>query len=153
MYIKKASEQGARLVTGGKAPTGLDPRFYLAPTLFGDVSNRSIIAQEEIFGPVLAVIPADNEEQAVEIANDSSYGLASALFTNDNEKAFRMARQLRCGTVGQNGYKSDFSIAFGGFKQSGIGREGGVPGLRAYLESKTVLLDGPSTLAESQCGS
>jgi aldehyde dehydrogenase (NAD+) len=149
-YIEKGSAQGARLVTGGKAPAGLDPRFYMAPTLFGDVNNGSTIAQEEIFGPVLAVIPVDSEEEAVAVANDSLFGLASAVFTHDNDHAFRIARQLRCGTVGQNGYKSDFSIAFGGFKQSGVGREGGVPGLRAYLESKTVLLDGPSALAEAQ---
>lgn len=142
-YIAKGKAEGARLVTGGSAPAGLDPRFYVAPTLFGDVDNRSTIAREEIFGPVLSVIPVDSEEEAVAVANDSDFGLASAVFTNDNDRAFRMARQLRCGTVAQNGYNSDFSIAFGGFKQSGIGREGGVPGLRAYLEAKTVLLSGP----------
>lgn len=142
-YIEKGRADGARLVTGGSAPTGLDPRFYVAPTLFGDVDNRTVIAQEEIFGPVLSVIPVDSEEEAIAVANDSPFGLAAAVFTNDNDRAFALARELRCGTVGHNGYKSDFSIAFGGFKQSGIGREGGAPGLRAYLEAKTVLLDGP----------
>ncbi len=142
-YIAKGSAEGARLITGGKAPAGLDPRFYVAPTLFGDVDNRSTIAREEIFGPVLSVIPVDSEDEAIAVANDSDFGLASAVFTNDNQRAMNVARQLRCGTVGQNGYKSDFTIAFGGFKQSGVGREGGTPGLRAYLETKTILLDGP----------
>jgi aldehyde dehydrogenase (NAD+) len=142
-YIEKGKAEGARLITGGRAPAGLDPAFYVEPTLFGNVSNRATIAREEIFGPVLSVIPADSEEHAVAMANDNDMGLASAVFTGDSERAFRIARRLRSGTVGHNGYKSDFTIAFGGFKQSGIGREGGVPGLRAYLELKTVLLDGP----------
>ena len=142
-YIEKGKADGARLITGGATPVGLNPSFYVEPTLFGDVDNKTTIAREEIFGPVLSVIPADSEEQAIAMANDNELGLASAVFTNDSERAFRVARRLRSGTVGHNGYKSDFTIAFGGFKQSGIGREGGVPGLRAYLELKTVLLDGP----------
>lgn len=148
-YIAAGKSEGARLVTGGTAPAGLDERFYLAPTLFGDVDNRSTIAREEIFGPVLTVIPVESEEAAIAAANDSDFGLAAAVFTQDDDRAFQVARRLRCGTVGQNGYKSDFSIAFGGFKMSGVGREGGVPGLRAYLEPKTVLLNGsvtPSTV-------
>lgn len=144
-YVAKGQAEGARLIVGGAAPTGLDPRYYLAPTLFGDVDNRSTIAREEIFGPVLSVIAADDEDHAVSLANDSDYGLAGAVFTHDPERAFKIARRLRTGTVGHNGYKSDFSIAFGGFKQSGVGREGGVPGLRAYLEPKTILLDAPIT--------
>jgi aldehyde dehydrogenase (NAD+) len=145
-YIEQGKAQGARLITGGSTPVGLDPSFYIAPTLFGDVDNKTTIAREEIFGPVLSVIPADSEEHAIAMANDNELGLASAVFTSDSEHAFRVARRLRSGTVGHNGYKSDFTIAFGGFKQSGIGREGGVPGLRAYLELKTVLLDGPIDL-------
>jgi aldehyde dehydrogenase (NAD+) len=148
-FIEKGKAEGARLITGGSAPAGLDPTYYLAPTLFGDVDNRATIAREEIFGPVLSVIPVDSEEQAIAFANDSDYGLASAVFTNDSERAFRVARRLRCETVGHNGYKSDFTVAFGGFKQSGVGREGGIPGLRAYLEPKTVLLDGPVELNET----
>ena len=142
--IARGKADGARLVTGGGTPLGLDPRFYVAPTLFGDVDNRMVIAREEIFGPVLSVIPVDSEAEAIAVANDSDFGLAAAVFTGDADRAFGVARQLRCGTVGHNGYKSDFSIAFGGFKQSGVGREGGVPGLRAYLEAKTILLDGPA---------
>jgi betaine-aldehyde dehydrogenase len=145
-YIEKGKAEGARLITGGVTPVRLDPLFYVASTLFGNVDNKPTIAREEIFGPVLSVIPADSEEYAIAMANDSDLGLASAVFTTDSERAFRVARRLRCGTVGHDGYKSDFTIAFGGFKQSGIGREDGARGVRAYLELKTVLLDGPIDL-------
>jgi betaine-aldehyde dehydrogenase len=145
-YIELGKRQGAQLITGGEAPAGLDPRFYVAPTLFGNVDNRSTLAREEIFGPVLAVIPAATEEEAIAIANDSDYGLNASVFTNDSSRAFHLARRLRSGTVGHNGFKNDFTIAFGGFKQSGIGREGGRLGLQAFLEPKTVLLDSPADL-------
>jgi acyl-CoA reductase-like NAD-dependent aldehyde dehydrogenase len=104
-----------------------------------------VIAQEEIFGPVLSVIPADNDEHAVDIANDTIYGLNAAVFTPDAGRARQVAGRLRSGTVGHNGMRIDFDIAFGGFKQSGVGREGGREGLLPYLESKTVLLDGAPT--------
>src|SRR3546814_709316 len=104
-------------------------------------SDLMTIAREEIFGPVVSVIPADSEEQALDIANDSVFGLNASVFTNDPERAYRAARRLRSGTVGHNGFKGELSIAFGGFKQSGIGREGGVEGLLPYLETKTVVLD------------
>jgi betaine-aldehyde dehydrogenase len=120
----------------------LDRGFFLEPTVFGHVDNHSVLAQEEIFGPVLSVIPADSEEQAIAIANDTVYGLNNSVFTNDVERAYRVARRLRSGTVGHNVFRTDFSIAFGGFKQSGMGREGGIEGLMSYLESKTVVLDG-----------
>ena len=110
--------------------------------MFADVDNRSVIAQEEIFGPVLCVIPADGEDDAVAKANDTVYGLNAAVFTNDVDRAYAVARRLRSGTVGHNGVRTDATISFGGVKQSGIGREGGVEGLRPFLESKTVLLDG-----------
>jgi aldehyde dehydrogenase (NAD+) len=142
-YVGRGQADGARLISGGSVPGGLDPQFYIAPTLFADVDNRHAIAQEEIFGPVLSIIAADSDDHAIAIANDSNFGLNSAVFTSDNDRAFDMARKLRAGTVGHNGFKVDFSISFGGFKQSGIGREGGIPGLRAYLEPKTVLLAGP----------
>jgi betaine-aldehyde dehydrogenase len=103
------------------------------------------IAREEIFGPVLSVIPVDNEAQAIEVANDSVFGLSAAVFTNDLDRAYQAARQLRSGTVGHNGAKGDLTIGFGGFKQSGVGREGGVNGLLPFLESKTVLLEGEPT--------
>ena len=109
--------------------------------MFGNVDNSSTIAQEEIFGPVLSVIPADDEQDAVRIANDTIYGLNSSVFTPDVDRARQVAGQIRAGTVGHNGFKTDFGMAFGGFKQSGIGREGGKEGLLPFLETKTVILD------------
>ena len=141
-YIAKGRADGATLVTGGGRPKGLTRGFFIEPTVFGNVRNDSTIGREEIFGPVISVIPADNEAQAVEIANDTVYGLNACVFTHDSTRAYRVARQLRSGTVGHNGVRTDPSIAFGGFKQSGVGREGGVEGLLPYLETKTVLLDG-----------
>ena len=148
-YIAIGKREGARLVTGGTVPEGLDPKYYVSPTLFGNVDNRATIAREEIFGPVLSVIAVDNEDQAVAIANDSHFGLNASVFTNDSHRAFAVARRLRSGSVGHNGFKNDFTISFGGFKQSGVGREGGVPGLRAYLEPKTILLESDLTPSRS----
>lgn len=146
-FIEKGKAAGFKLVSGGKRPAHLNRGFFVEPTVFGDVDNRSELAQEEIFGPVLSVIPAEDEQDAIRIANDSRFGLNGAVFTNDADKAYAIARQIRTGTVGHNGHLTDFTIAFGGFKQSGIGREGGVEGLYPYLETKTVLLDGrPSHL-------
>ncbi|MGQ0463727.1 MAG: aldehyde dehydrogenase family protein [Sporichthyaceae bacterium] len=139
-YIAKGVEEGSRLVTGGGRPKHLDRGYYIEPTVFAGVNNKQVIAQEEIFGPVLSVIPADSEEDAIEIANDTIYGLNAAVFTPDATRAYQVAKQLRSGTVGHNNMRLDFSIAFGGFKQSGIGREGGIEGLKSYLETKTVLL-------------
>jgi aldehyde dehydrogenase (NAD+) len=141
-YIAKGIADGASLAVGGRRPHGLDRGFFIEPTVFGNVDNSSTIAQEEIFGPVLSVIKAADDLQAVEIANDSIFGLNAAVFTNSAERAYETARQLRSGTVGHNGFRLDFGIGFGGFKQSGIGREGGRDGLLPFLESKTVLLDG-----------
>jgi acyl-CoA reductase-like NAD-dependent aldehyde dehydrogenase len=141
-YIAKGVAEGATLATGGGRPRNLTRGYFLEPTVFGNVDNAMTIAREEIFGPVVSVIPADSEAQAVEIANDSVYGLNASVFTNDPERAYRVARQLRSGTVGHNSFRTDFSIAFGGFKQSGIGREGGTEGLLPFLETKTVILEG-----------
>ncbi|GAA4554612.1 aldehyde dehydrogenase [Pseudonocardia xishanensis] len=132
---------GARLVTGGRRPPGLDRGFFIEPTLFAHVDNSSTIAQEEIFGPVMSVIPVDRDSDAVRVANDSIYGLNSAVFTHDLRRAAEIARRLRAGTVGHNGFRTDFGVAFGGFKQSGLGREGGREGLLPYLETKTVVPD------------
>lgn len=140
-YIATGVAEGAKLATGGKRPAHLVPGFYFEPTVFANVDNQMAIAREEIFGPVLCVIPSDGEEDAIRIANDSPFGLAGAVYTNDNTKAFDVARHLRTGTVGQNGMKASFAISFGGFKQSGLGREGGLQGLLPYLEPKTVMLD------------
>ncbi|MBB4787032.1 aldehyde dehydrogenase [Streptomyces rapamycinicus] len=141
-YIAKGVAEGATLATGGGRPKGLTRGWYVEPTVFGNVDNRSVIAQEEIFGPVLSVIPAADEQDAIRIANDTIYGLNAAVFTNDVNRAREVSRQLRSGTVGHNALRSDLGIAFGGFKQSGIGREGGREGLLPYLETKTVILEG-----------
>lgn len=146
-FIAKGKAEGATLAAGGRRPPHMAKGYYIEPTVFGNVSNDSTIAREEIFGPVVSVIPADDEEQAVAIANDTIFGLNSAVFTNDVERAYSVARRLRAGTVGHNSYRVDFGIAFGGFKQSGIGREGGKEGLAPFLEAKTVILDAkPSSL-------
>ena len=141
-YIAKGIDEGATLATGGGRPDGLDRGYYVEPTVFGNVSNGSAIGREEIFGPVLAVIKADDEQDAVRIANDSIYGLNASVFTNDVDRARAVARELRSGTVGHNAFRTDFGMAFGGFKQSGIGREGGKEGLLPFLETKTVILEG-----------
>lgn len=140
-YIEAGLAGGAKLAGGGSRPRDLNRGFFIEPTVFGNVDNRSTIAREEIFGPVISIIPADDEEQAVEIANDTVFGLNASVFTNDPDRAYHVMRELRSGTVGHNGARGDFSIAFGGFKQSGIGREGGVEGLLPFLETKTMILD------------
>jgi acyl-CoA reductase-like NAD-dependent aldehyde dehydrogenase len=144
-YIAKGVDEGATLVTGGGRPKDLLRGYYIEPTVFANVDNHSTIAQEEIFGPVLSVIPADDENHAVELANDTIYGLNASVFTNDVDRARQVAGQLRSGTVGHNAFRTDFGVAFGGFKQSGIGREGGVEGLLPFLETKTVILNGEPT--------
>ncbi len=140
-YVDKGKAEGARLIVGGGRPPGLDRGYYFAPTLFANVDNSMVVAQEEIFGPVISLIAADGEADAVRIANDSIYGLNGAVMTHDSRKAYEIARQIRTGNVAQNRFRVDFNIGFGGFKQSGVGREGGRAGLMSYLESKTVLLD------------
>jgi len=140
-FVAKGVDEGARLVTGGGRPAHLDRGWFVEPTVFGDVDNSSTIAQEEIFGPVLSVIPAEDEQDAVRLANDTIYGLNASVFTDDVDRAREVAGQLRSGTVGHNAFRTDFGIAFGGFKQSGIGREGGSEGLLPFLESKTVILE------------
>jgi aldehyde dehydrogenase (NAD+) len=142
-YIAKGVEEGAKLVTGGGRPKGLDRGWFIEPTLFAEVDNSMTIAQEEIFGPVLCVIPADSEQDAINIANDTPYGLDSSVFTKDPDRARAVAGQLRAGTVGHNAKRVDFGVSFGGFKQSGMGREGGREGLLPFLETKTIILDAP----------
>ena len=140
-YIAKGIAEGATLACGGKRPAHLDRGFYFEPTVFSNVDNNMVIAQEEIFGPVLCVIPYEDENDAIRIANDSPFGLGGAVYTNDNAKAYKIARQIKTGTMGQNGMRASFAISFGGFKQSGLGREGGLKGLLPYLEPKTLMLD------------
>ncbi|MFC4595844.1 aldehyde dehydrogenase [Sphingobium tyrosinilyticum] len=139
--IEQGKAEGARLAAGGGRPAHLNRGYYVEPTLFANVDNGSAIAREEIFGPVLSVIPAASEEQAIAIANDTIYGLNASVFTHDPERAYAVGRQLRAGTVGHNAFRGDFSIAFGGFKQSGLGREGGIEGLQPYLEAKTMIFE------------
>jgi aldehyde dehydrogenase (NAD+) len=140
-YIDKGKQGGAKLATGGGRPAGLNRGYYVEPTLFTNVDNKSVIAQEEIFGPVICLIPSENEQDAIRIANESVYGLGGAVMTNDPDRAYQVARQIRTGNIAQNEFKLDLSIAFGGFKQSGLGREGGTEGLLPYLETKTMFLN------------
>jgi aldehyde dehydrogenase (NAD+) len=141
-YIAKGIESGAILATGGGRPKDLDRGWYVEPTVFGNVDNHSVIAQEEIFGPVLSVIPAEDEDDAVRIANDTIYGLNSSVFTSDLTRARQVGGRLRSGTVGHNAMRTDFGVSFGGYKQSGIGREGVHEGLQYFLETKFMVLDG-----------
>src|SRR5277367_326912 len=141
-YIAKGIADGATLATGGGRPKDLERGWYIEPTVFGNVDNSSVIAQEEIFGPVLSVIPAEDEADAVRIANDTIFGLHGAVFTADVERAREVAGQMRTGAIGHNGFKSDFDMGHGGFKQSGIGREGVHEGLPHFLETKFMVLEG-----------
>ena len=138
-YIALGQEEGARVVVGGNGmPDGLTSGWYVRPTVFADVDNRMRIAQEEIFGPVLSVIPFDDVDDAVRIANDSEYGLAGTVWTGDVEAGLDVARRVRTGTYGVNTYTMDFAAPFGGFKSSGIGREFGPEGLAHYTELKSI---------------
>lgn len=142
-YVAGAKQSGARLLVGGAAPAGDHlpaGGFYWQPTIFADVTPEMAIAREEVFGPVLAVIPFDDEAEALQIANSSIYGLAAAVWSRDLKRSLRMARGLQAGTVWLNAYQMLSPTApFGGFKQSGIGRELGRHALEAYLETKTVI--------------
>ena len=138
-HIRKGIEEGARVVIGGLGkPEGFETGFFVKPTLFADVSNDMHIARNEIFGPVLVMIPFDGEDEAVRIGNDTPYGLAAYIQTGDPEKAQRVARRLRAGNVYINGNYADTDVPFGGFKQSGIGRENGPMGLEDFLETKAI---------------
>jgi len=137
--IKSGVSEGATLAAGGpEKPNGLKKGYFIKPTIFTDVTNNMRIAKEEIFGPVLSIIPFEKEEDAIKIVNDTSYGLGNYLQTNDKEKAKRVAKALRSGCVYINGKGADPGTPFGGYRQSGNGREGGVWGLEEYLEVKTV---------------
>ena len=133
-YVEAGRSEGARLVTGGRRPDHLDTGCYMAPTVFADVDNSMRIAQEEIFGPVTAIIPYDGYDEAVEIANDSQYGLAGGVFGTDEELALSIARRIDTGSVAINGFTLPATAPFGGVKQSGIGREHGPEGYDSFLE-------------------
>ncbi len=138
-YIESGIKEGARLLAGGKVPTDKGNGFFVEPTCFVDVTNDMTIAQEEIFGPVLVVIPFKDEEDAIRIANDSEYGLSGGVTSGDEARALRVAKRIRTGTVGVNGGMSiDVDLPFGGYKQSGLGKEWGVEGFEEYLETKAI---------------
>ena len=138
-YIRLAVEAGARVVVGGERPAHLPRGWYVPPTILGDVDNGMRVAREEIFGPVLCLIPYEGEDEAVRIANDSQYGLAGGVWSGDAERALKVARRLRTGSVAVNGSYPPFPVVpFGGFKQSGLGRELGPEGLAAYLEPRSI---------------
>ena len=146
-YISRGNAEGARLVCGGTRSAHMARGCYFDPTLFTDVTSGMAIAQEEIFGPVITLLGYDDEADALRIANDSTYGLFGAVFTHDCDRAYRIARGIRTGALSHNDFKLDYFLPFGGFKQSGIGREGGISGLKSYTEVKTILLQGaPATL-------
>jgi aldehyde dehydrogenase (NAD+) len=138
-FIEKGKEEGSKLVVGGGRPPQLEKGYYVEPTLFVDVDPDSTLAQEEIFGPVLVVIPYEDDDDAVRIANNSRYGLSGAVTGADFDRAYAIAKRIRTGTVSVNGglwFGPD--SPFGGYKESGLGREHGIPGFEEYLETKTI---------------
>ncbi|MDH5210419.1 MAG: aldehyde dehydrogenase family protein, partial [Betaproteobacteria bacterium] len=142
-YIRKGVEEGAELLIGGAEPPESVPAgYFVKPTIFGKVKNSMVIAQEEIFGPVLSIIAYRDEDEAVKIANDSPYGLAGAVWSKDDARAQAVARRIRAGQIDVNGGAFNMNAPFGGFKQSGHGREAGVYGLEEFLELKSLQLKG-----------
>ncbi|MFC9093305.1 aldehyde dehydrogenase [Streptomyces sp. NPDC057072] len=137
-YIRQGLVEGARMVTGGGRPAGLESGWFVEPTVFADVDASSTIAREEIFGPVLSIMPYGSEDEAVHLANDSAYGLAGTVWTTDLDHGVRVAGRIRTGTVGLNGYLPDLTSPYGGMKASGLGRELGPEGLQAYEESQSI---------------
>jgi aldehyde dehydrogenase (NAD+) len=145
-YIAQGQTEGAKIAIGGGRPAGLDKGWYVEPTVFINVDNKMTVAQEEIFGPVVVVIPYDDVEDAIAIANDSPYGLSGSVWSSDQGAALDIARRVRTGTMGINGMGMDFAGPFGGYKCSGIGRELGPEGLAGYLEMKNIALGSGAAL-------
>ncbi|MFF3343574.1 aldehyde dehydrogenase [Streptomyces flavidovirens] len=144
-YIASGRQEGATINVGGGRPSSQPKGWYVEPTVFADVESRMRIAQDEIFGPVLVVIPFDDDTDAVRIANDSKYGLSGSVWSSDEDRAMRIARHVRTGSLTINGYRIEFAAPFGGYKESGIGREFGPEGLSSFLEYKTVNLPNGTT--------
>ncbi|ETD31347.1 aldehyde dehydrogenase [Williamsia sp. D3] len=144
-YIASAKADGATVVLGGGRPAGIEQGFFIEPTLIDGVRNDMKVAQEEVFGPVISVITYDDEDDAIAIANDSIYGLSGAVYTKDLDHGFEVAQKVRTGTISVNAAIIDFTLPFGGYKQSGIGREGGVEGLEEFFEIKTVHMPAPTS--------
>ena len=140
-YIRTGIDEGATLLTGGaEAPEGLDKGYYVQPTVFGNVDPNATIAQEEIFGPVLCIIPYEDEEDAIRIANGTAYGLSGAVWSADQDRAIAVASRLRTGQVTVNGGAFNPQAPFGGFGHSGLGREFGKWGLEEFLEVRSLQL-------------
>lgn len=137
-YIETAKKSSARLVVGGGRPADQDRGWFVEPTVFADVDNNDTLAREEVFGPVIALMPFDDEDDAVRLANDSEYGLAGSVWSADEDRALAVAGRIRTGTIGLNYYLLDLGAPFGGVKNSGVGRELGPEGIDAYLEYKAV---------------
>jgi aldehyde dehydrogenase (NAD+) len=145
--IERARQDGGRIAFGSSRPSRLERGWYVEPTVFRDVDNASYIAQNEVFGPVVAIIPHDGDDDAVAISNGTPYGLSGAVFTSDHDRALAFAERVKVGTFGINGYMLDFSLPFGGCKQSGIGREFGVEGLAENTEVKSIALPAGTKMA------
>ncbi|MFC9931266.1 aldehyde dehydrogenase family protein [Streptomyces sp. NPDC127190] len=137
-HVAAAIEDGARLVTGGARPADLAQGWYYAPTVFADVDPDSRLAQQEVFGPVVAVLPYDGDDEAVALANDTDYGLAGSVWTRDQERSLAVARRVHTGTIGVGGWMLENTARFGGRKASGLGHELGPEGLDAYVALKFI---------------
>ena len=152
-FVEQAVEEGATVAAGGKVPEHLDKGWYFEATLLTNVTNDMTVAQEEVFGPVIALIPYEDEEDAIRIANDSRFGLAGSVFTSDPVRGFELARRIRTGTFSVNTFAADFNSPFGGYKESGIGREHGPTAIDEYLLYKTISVDPSQELPEEVVGS
>lgn len=141
-YIALGRESGARMLTGGGRPEGFERGYFVQPTVFADVDNRSRLAQEEVFGPVLSVMPFEDEEEAISLANDTDYGLVGGLWTSDVTRAHRVAARVEAGLVSVNTFRPvHYMLPYGGYKMSGFGRENGFDAIREFTEVKTVVVD------------
>lgn len=142
-YIQQGKEQGARLLTGGQRDSAFTRGYFVRPTLFADVTSRMSIARDEIFGPVICAMPYQDIDEAISIANSSQYGLSGTVFSADPERGFEVAKRIKTGHVGVNGFDMAPGVPFGGYKSSGMGREGGPEGLEAFLETQAVYVPSP----------
>ena len=141
-YIQQGRAQRARLLSGGVRDPAFSTGYFVRPTLFADVTPQMSIARDEIFGPVISVMPYEGIDEAISIANSSEYGLSGTVFSSDPERAYEVATQIKSGHIGVNGFDMAPGVPFGGYKSSGMGREGGPEGLEAFLETQAIYLPG-----------